>query len=663
MVLKFDRKKQTIIATERTKDKILNPGKISLSYTLQSDDITLGEKVKSTPYVSRTGTFIEADGVLMHKETETTMSVEEYAEGLKFSLHCDANDISEWGVNLPFNFMGKLNGGGWKNQYLFNSPYASSDNKYIYCYLSNPQNHNILVLADGELDGWKMDYSPYVGGHFFCNLKLLAQFDKVYKPLAGRKTLSFYVFAVEDFNCAVEKISNVLQVPVMKYEMSGGKIGDEIEFSIFGAATHVCVDGKEYPVSDGKFVYTIAREGRTILTPYSGEKKGLDCVVYGYSSLSELYKKSMDTFSWGDIDATDGNLCEHQCWAPAMLRYMLKYGKVERYENEVKKLLSIVTETDEEKAKSRITILSKGQKNGLPPYHIFNSTRIQEQFFGVTLLLDAYRYFGDDKWGSYAVNALNTLLDTYQKEDGRLETWVEWNARFVDYSTVCCLMIPIVDMANYFADKKESIAQRYKKSAAKLAEYLYNRGICFPTETDDTVEAEEEMEDGSISCTALALLYYCVKIERKEEYIQKAREILALHESWMMNTPIACMHRSSLRWWETQWEGDQDGPALCCGHAWTIWRAEADYWMYRLTGEQAYFEKAKAGFLSNFAKIDGEGKSYSIYQADYITGGGFFKKKDIRYALATKFPKQTDSGLTRYAWLRASESIFMDWTD
>ena len=56
------------------------------------------------------------------------------------------------------------------------------------------------------------------------------------------------------------------------------------------------------------------------------------------------------------------------------------------------------------------------------------------------------------------------------------------------------------------------------------------------------------MEDGSISCTALSLLYYCAKIERKEEYIVKAKEILDIHESWVINTPIAPMYRSSLRW-------------------------------------------------------------------------------------------------------------------
>ena len=204
-------------------DKIFNGEGVTLSYTLQSDDITQGEKVESTPYVSRKGEFIAVNDMCVHQETQTSLAVEEVNDGLKFSLICNGLNISEWGVNLPFNFMGKLNGGGWEKQYLFNSPYASSDNKYIYCYLSNPEGHNILVLAEGDLDGWKMDYSPYAAGHFFYNLKLLAQFDKTYKPLTGRKTLSFYVFEVADFDCALKKVAEVLQLPLIKYEIGGGR--------------------------------------------------------------------------------------------------------------------------------------------------------------------------------------------------------------------------------------------------------------------------------------------------------------------------------------------------------------------------------------------------------------------------------------------------------
>ena len=39
-----------------------------------------------------------------------------------------------------------------------------------------------------------------------------------------------------------------------------------------------------------------------------------------------------------------------------------------------------------------------------------------------------------------------------------------------------------------------------------MAEYLYERGLVFPTEGAVSDETETEMEDGSISCTALGLL-------------------------------------------------------------------------------------------------------------------------------------------------------------
>lgn len=79
-----------------------------------------------------------------------------------------------------------------------------------------------------------------------------------------------------------------------------------------------------------------------------------------------------------------------------------------------------------------------------------------------------------------------------------------------------------------------------------------------------------EYEDGSISCTALSLLYFCMHLEIKEEYLNLAKEILELHNAWRIYTPDARMNGSSFRWWETIWEGDGQGPAISAGHAWTI---------------------------------------------------------------------------------------------
>ena len=630
-----------------------NGGNVSLSYTLKTDDITKGEKPKSTPYASRMGEFGENG---YHRETDSRLTVSKEFGGVKYTLTTESGALSEFGLNFPFNFMGKKNGGGWQKQYLFNSPYSSLDNRHIYCYLTNPEDQNLMLVVESEADGWKMDYSTYVGGHFFVNLKILANFDKAYRTGSERKELTVYLFEVKNFEEGLEKVVAVKGLPLLTYDKNGGAVGEKITVKAIGECDFIEVDGKRYPYDNG-FTYTIEREGEIHLIPYLGGGKGLDASVYGYKTLDDLYKKSVYAVDMADIAVTDGNLCEHQCWVSAMLRYMKKYGGDLKLEKFVLDELAVITETDEKKAVFRQTIFNKPHGR-FPAFNVYNSGLVQEQFFGVTILLDAYDYFKDDKYLDYAVKALDTLMTHYQKEDGRIETYTEWSDSFDDYTTVCCPMIPIVDMSNYLKNIDPQKSAYYQNCADKMAAYLFQRGLNFPTEGGVSDETETEMEDGSISCTALALLYYCANVERKEEYIQKAKEILDIHESWVIKTPIAPMYTSSLRWWETNWEGDADGPALCCGHAWTIWRAEADYWYYFLTGDFHYRLKAYNGFTSNFAKIDERGRSYSCYQPDYITGGGFHDdSSEIKFQLVHSYPKQTDSGLTRYVWIRAFDSI------
>ena len=625
----------------------------SVSYTLLSDDITHGAKPQGTPYVSRTGVL---DGNGYNAETDSRLTAETFCGGYKLTLTTKSDALSEFGLNLPFNFMGKLNAGGWRKQYLFNSPYASEDNEHIYCYLSNPLGKNLMLVFGSPADGWKMDYSPYLGGHYFYNLKALANFDKAYRTGSRYKELVLYLFEVGAFEEGLEKVAEVKGVPILIYDRSGGARGAQIMVRAIGDCDEVEADGKKIPYR-GAFTYTIKYKGTAVLTPYFGGKKGLDCTVYGYENIDALYADSMQAVSMQDIAVTDGNLCEHQCWVSAMLRYMLKYGGNAAYERLVKAELDVICETDERKAEPRQTILSKPHGK-YPAYHIYKSSRVQEQFFGVTILLDAYEYFGDETYLRYATNALDCLLSTYQKADGRIETYTEWSGAYDDYTTVCAPIIPVIDMALFYQNIDAKKAAFYRQSAEKIAAYLYRRGLNFPTEGGATDEAETEMEDGSISCTALSLLYYCAKIERKEEYIVKAKEILDIHESWVINTPIAPMYRSSLRWWETKWEGDRDGNAICAGHAWTIWLAEADFWYFYLTGDNTYYNEAYNGFMSNFAKIDADGKSYTCYQPDYIAGGGFTDRADdVEFRIAKGFPRQTDSGLSRYVWIRAVESI------
>lgn len=646
-------------------------GNISVSFTLLSDDITKGEKPQGTPYVSRKSEF---DENLKNAETSSELTVERRFGGYYLKLSTAADNLSEFGLNLPFDFMGKKSGKGWQNQYLFNSPYNSADNKNIFCYLTNPNGKNLAIAFLSDADGWKMDYSLFSGGQYFDNLKILKSFDKAYfqsaksnerkwilkrkKDFSGKKgALKLLIFEAESYNAALKKIAELKKLPAAYYEQSYAVIGEKLKISVFGDFDYLYAGGEKYYNEGGYAYISPKKSGLICVTPYFKGKKGLNCVVYSYASIDSLLKKSMFSVSENDLKTGDGNLCEWQCHVSAILEYMLKFGANKTLIKKIKPELKIITEKDENKAVDRQTIYYKARK-GYPKYNVFNSKRVQEQFFGVDILLNAYKFFKTKKYLNYAANALDSVLKNHQAKSGAIETYREWSNSMQDYTTVCCLIIPIIDTAEFLKGKNPEKSAYYYDCAKKAADYVYRRGLNFPTETDEQNFAEPFVEEGSMSCSALTLLYYCAKVQKSENYILRAKQILDIHDSWVVKTHVAPMFFSSLRWWETKWEGDKDGNALCCGHAWTIWRAEADFWYYYLTGDETYLMKAKNGFFSNFSKINEKGQSYACYQPDYITGGGFtVRGEQVDFKIANGFPIQTDSGLSRYVWSRALNSI------
>ncbi len=634
-------------------------GDMSVSYTLKSDDITTGAKPQGTPYLSRKGIFDE-NGI--NAETNSRLSVSEKYGGFVVELKTfgsendgakNADKLSEYGLNLPLKFMGKKNCGGWKKQYLFNSPYNSSDNKHIFCYLTNPEGKNLLILSLGKADGWKMDYSLFSGGQFFDNLKFLASFDRAYK-ISFTRRLKLLFLPVSSYKEAIEKVSEIKKIPVAYYKQSYVKLGEKLKIYVCGDFDYVRTGSEKFKNLGGYAEVEPRREGLLTVVPYKGKKRGTDAVIYAYKSINELFKKSMYSVSEADLATGDGNLCEWKCYVSAILRYMQKFGKSKTLTKKIKGALELITERDESKAKDRETIFYKARK-GYPAYNVFNSNRVQEQFFGIGILLDAYKVFGTKKYLDYAVKAMDSVLKNHLSESGAIETFMEWSKKTEDYTTVCCLIIPVIELAEFLKDKMPEKSEKYYSAARKMARHVYKRGISFPTETLGQDESEPFIEEGSMSCSALTLLYFCAKAEKKDEYIARAKEILDIHDSWVIKAHKAPMFFSSLRWWETKWEGDKDGNALCCGHAWTIWRAEADYWYYVVTGNKNYLEKARNGYMSNLSKIDRKGRSYACYQPDYITGGGFTdNSSEVKFLIVNGFPKQTDSGLSRYVWTRLS---------
>ena len=638
-------------ATEKLKS-YLNGDRLHVRYTFLSDDITQGEAPFGMPYRDRKGYFDEAGYC---KDAQAQISISEFAGGIKVVLTTKSAELSEFGLSFPFNFMGKKNGGGWQNQYLLNSPFSSHDNAFKYCYLTNPNGRNLMIFPKGSCDGWKCDYSSeYCPGHFFLELEFLANFDKAYHTGSRNRRLELYLFEVGSFEAGLDKLCETLNTCALTYEKSFTKIGETIKLTVHGNCDKVLCDGKAYEPQDGFVNVCAGKYGLTSAEPYLNGGKGLEAVFYAYDDIASCYKRAMDSVSQEDLNFTDENLCEHQCWESAMLRYMSRYGQQKDYWDKLFPALGVITEEDENKAIPRRTIFYK-EHNGAPPYSIFESGRIQEQLFGVTILLDAYRLTGDEKYLKYLTGALDSVLE-HHFDRGMIYTNF-LNGEKEDYTTVCCLIIPFVDAALVLKDENSALADKYRSAAKEIAEYLYRRKD-FHTKAYVSDRTEAEIEDGSISCTALSLLYYCAKIERKEKYIARAKEILDLHEPWITQTPIAPCFCSSLRWWETFWEGDGTGPSICFGHAWTIWRAEADYWYWYLTKEERYRTKALNGFMSNFSKAEASGKTYACYMLDYIPGGGFHTAcKNTVSEIRQGKPNRADSGLSRYVWVRAHETV------
>ena len=656
MKLQFDYLRRQIIDSRAPSDSIL-AGDISLKYTLSEDDITKGEKPSYTPYADREGAFAYHDGVFQHGDTQTVLNIDEHEEGLLLTLSSHDTRLSEFGLCLPINFMGKKTGDSSDAQFLFNSSYESEDGRIVYAYLVKPNGNNIGVAMLSAGDGWKMDYSQDAYAHFFNNLNFYANFDRAYQTERKPNYLQLFLFPTTDFPHFLDRLSRIYDLPFLYYDQSGAAAGETVALSAYGRVDELRIRSAAH---DRTVRYserfTIPDEGIISVTPICEGEAGAEVTLFGYSDIIDLYKRAMKRITSERMGYK--NLCEWQCWIPALLRFLLRYGdrldaaEISALEEEARATLRVIMATEEEKAVPHLTVFRKAHEN-FPAFHVYKSDRIQEQAFGVTIFLDAYRYFGEDRYLEYAVQSLNTLLDHHRDQDGAIRRMSGH-----DFSTVCAPMIPILDMANFFRGRDGTLYKKYFEAAGRLAQYLYRRGFNFPTESAASKHFGDEVEEGSISCTALSLLYYCAKGERTEEYITFAKELLDYHENWIIRTPRAESYRSTLRWWETLWEGDATGPSICAGHSWTLWRAEADYWYYALTGSISHREKAWASFMTNLSKVEANGRMTAVYTPDLIAGGGFAKTADeVRFRIEPRHPEREGGGLVHYLWIRLGETF------
>ncbi len=632
----------------------------AVNYTLLSETIKdQPVKEKFCQYEPRYSKYnlVEKNNlqVVCHDTDNGIRTTYELKQGLILRAETSNAAISEFGMTLDLNFMGKKEG-TWKNQILPTSPYTSEDGKYMYCMMAIPDGRFLVAAAKSECDGWKIKYSPFSWAHYIRKFYFLASFDKIYEG-SFRKSIEIELRITDSIEQAYGVIHEIYNVPYCRPLISGNFNGqalilcskDTKQIEIRNSM------GKEtisYPDAEGLATVNLQEYGLYTVTPYGMAGKGMNTTIWNGNRMQELFDKSCETIR--KPYHCDDNLCEGGCFLWAEILNMLE-NKTRRYDDTVREELAIIMAGHGEYV-DRKTILPF-PRDPYKAYHIAGSDRIQEQFFASSILMHAYQLYGEDGILEYAVASLLELIRNWMKPGGMI-----WNG--VDYTSVCAPVIAIVDMSNTLTERKDRRAEVFRDAAIRIAEYLLQRGFEFPTEGIVSEEAQPEMEEGSIACTALSVLYVCANLQFDERYIEFAKRILDLHEVWVIQSADARMYQSSFRWWETIWEGDGEGPAICAGHAWTIWGAEALYYYGILTGDEESLIKSWNGYITNFSKTQRDGTMYSCYEVDYIRGGGCAEVKDNlkqlhkqvdknpAFTIAHSYPQQDDRSLSRYVWIR-----------
>ena len=651
------------------------------SYTLLSDDINSQEKPHFIPYNDHSAGYDYFDlqnNILTYNNTDKNVSAKIAFESdyIEFEYNYGGDALSEFGAYLPFNFMNRKNG-EWEQQLLPSSPYNSTENNYHYCYFTRPDGNNLLLVCYNKVAGFKLDYSEYSCAHFYTGYRVLSNFDRAYGPSVFENNIKFRIYPVTTYDNALNIVADTLSLPVCTYATSWTNIGELKEINVIGQCDCIKIVSPSgtidnYIQNDNKIRFIAHEYGDYTIIPFINEKQGIECRVFAFRSLKETFcnavksvrqyreeiigkdKNGKELFVPAHIvysSQHDFNLCEHCMWAWTALKY-LKYNNDPIIKADVENFLSLLLTNEESLMIPHLTLVENKQGDNIPEYSTYKSNRIQEAFNGINILLEAYRLFNDRKYIEFAAKSAVAHMKNMHI-NGTIK------CGNTDYSTVTAMIIPIVDCAFELEKSGDERAKFLKDSACYLADHVLDRGLDFPTETTITEETTPEIEEGSMSCSALTVLYVYFHISPQQRYVDYAKQVLQLHNAWRVFINFPQCFYSTLRWWETIWEGDNNGPAICCGHSWTIWRGEADYYYALITGDGKAYLRSLNAFMSNISKTQENGDMYAIYRLESIVAGGWSDSSDkISRRDAQGFPLKTDNTLSRYVFARADATIF-----
>ncbi len=661
-------------------------------YTRRDEDINRLPKARYAAHGQHTANmeiYKESEDCvkLKNDELNTFCEISVNADALKIKAGYRNQIFSKFAFNLSLNYLSHKNG-YWQNQFLVSSPYFDKENGRLLCLFSRPDGNHLMLVVKSAVSSFSIVYSDVV--HFFDGFEIIANNDRAYgdSPQDSAE-IEAYLFPVSSYEEGLKKAGALLGIPYITYQKSDAVIGEPFKAELFGKCDKITVTApngktsKIEPKENSELIFD--KYGFYKITPYYKRKAGISATAFSRYEWAEMYRRSVEGVSvykdrvYGHLKNgtpvfipphvdyrgyNDSNLCEHNMWAWAQLRFMRHFSVSEDAELNIKNTLNIVMADDESAYKDRTTVIPVSQTipNGevVGPYNTYNISRIQEPFNGANILLDAYRVYGDKKYLEFAIAIVENLLRDNLNEDNLII-----RAGKEDYTTVTALIFPIADLAGYLKEIGDSRAAQFAKWAEDIGDALVKRGLFFPTESTKSNDYNEEVEEGSMACSALSVLYAARRVKFKKEYIDFANAVMKKHDAFSMFVYHPCTRLSSLRWWEVLWEGDALGPALCCGHGWTVWQAEAEFWLGLMDKNSERLLKSYNAYNTNFSEMEENGKMYAIWQCEpiiavassgeYIEAEAQGTDNDIRRN-AIGFPKTVDNTLSRYVYARGYDT-------
>lgn len=657
-------------------------------YTDRSEDVNTQPKDNYKPHSQKFSNPSVVDVtdemiLLADRANNVTCRVLSLDTAIKIEWEYQNSTFSKFGAYLPLNFISQKNG-EWYEQFLISSPNYNKDTKCITCMFTRPDGNHLMLVVSSQSSAFRIDYSAQSLGHFFDGFEIIANLDHSYgdAPIDNAK-ITAYLAPVGSYDEGMQFASDLLKTPYAKYEVSSCIIGEKIKVSIEGQCDEIEVVSPSDKVSKftnkKEFLLPTNEYGFYKVTPFFKGKQGIGCVCFAHNDWRQMFKDSVlsvpvhkDKIIGTKLDGTkvfmppyveydgyiDTNLCEHSMWAWAQLRYMQHYEIDKQCVENIENFLNIVLPDNPSIYRERQSIIPKEQilPHKMCAYNTYKSDRIQEALTGANIMLDFWRYYKDERFLETAINITDTIMSVNMK-NGCIYKNI-YNEKLRDYTTVTPLVFPAVDLYVELTKNGDIRAEKFKSYAEKIADFLVRRDMDFPTETVDSDLYNREFSDGAMSSSAVTVLYVSHFVTCKPEYIKYAEKLMKYHDAWCIYVYNAPMFHSSLRWWENLWEGDADGPALNCGHAWTVFRAEAEFWLGLINKDDSRMLSSYNAFMTNFAKQDKEGNMYTFYQCEPCISGNNKEAKEIDRRFAVGFPKKKDTTLSRYAYARAYDTWF-----